>query len=275
MKIERKLLLSLGAGITASLMTVGCASHRTQATGGAAPVGTTTTATGVAHGKTTQTDQSGTVTPETRSSDVERLNAAATTLQEIMATPDKGIPSDLLNRAQCVAVIPGMKKGAFVVGAEYGKGYLTCRGQGGQSWTAPAAIRVEGGSFGFQIGGQETDVVLLVMNPKGENDVLNSQFTLGAGGSIAAGPVGRSATAQTSATMGAEILSYSRSRGVFAGLSLQGATLREDLDDNQALYGRRLTNRDIVQGHVSTPPAARSFINYLEQLSPRQVTTAV
>ncbi len=273
MKFKAKGLLCLGATLAFGLISAGCASHRTQATGGPAPAGTTTTATGVAHGQA-QTDQSGTVTPEARSSDIERLQAATTALQEAMASPDKGIPHDLIDRAQCVVVVPGMKKGAFVVGAEYGKGYLTCRGANGQGWTAPASIRVEGGSFGFQIGGQDTDVVMLVMNPKGENDVLNSQFTLGAGGSIAAGPIGRSASAQTSAWMGAEILSYSKARGVFAGVSLQGATLREDMSDNRALYGRELTNRDIVQGHIQAPSAAQPFLNYLEQLSPRQTTTA-
>ena len=273
MKLERRVLISLGASIAVSLAAAGCASHRTTATGGTAPAGTTTTAAGVAHGQA-RTDTSGNVTAETKSSDVERLNSAVTALQEVMSVPDKGIPQDLIDRAQCIVVIPGMKKGAFVVGAEYGKGYFACRGPNNQGWTAPASVRLEGGSFGFQIGGEETDVVMLVMNPSGENRLLNTQFTLGGDASIAAGPVGRTAAANTDASMGAEILSWSRSRGVFAGVSLKGATVREDMDDNQALYGRRLTNRDIIQGHVAAPAAAQQFVNYLEKLSPRKTGTA-
>ncbi len=269
MKVERKIFV---AALAVSFAAVGCASHRTRATGGAAPVGTTTTASGVVHGQP-QTDNSGNVTPETRQDDVNRLNASVAVLQEIMSVPDKAIPQDLLNRAQCIAVVPSLKKGAFVVGAQYGKGYFSCRTSNNQGWTAPASIRVEGGSFGFQIGGQETDVVMLVMNPRGEQHLLNTQFTLGGDASIAAGPVGRTVAANTDPTMGAEILSWSRSHGVFAGVSLQGATIREDMDDNQGLYGRRLTNRDIIQGNVAVPPAARPFVNYLEQLSPRQTGT--
>src|SRR5579862_507569 len=153
----------------------------------------------------------------------DRLDDAAAVISEIMDTPDKGIPQDLLDRSQCIVIVPGLKKGAFIVGGKYGKGFVNCRKEGGLGWTAPAAVRVEGGSFGFQIGGAETDVVLLVMNERGMKKILASKFTMGAEGEVAAGPVGRSAGAQTDALMNAEILSWSRTRGVFAGISLQGA----------------------------------------------------
>ncbi len=251
--------------LAAILPGTACASHRTTATGGTAPAGTTTTADGVAHG-TPLADQSD-ATSETRRDDIERLNRATQVFDEVMAVPDKAIPQELLDRAQCIVVVPGMKKGAFVVGAQYGKGYFSCRKSSGAGWTAPAGVRVEGGSFGFQIGGSETDVVALVMNQRGEGRLLSSQFTLGGDASVAAGPVGRTASANTDAYMTAEILSWSRSRGVFAGLSLQGATMREDMDDNQALYGRRLTNRDIIQGNVAVPSAAQPFIHALTKYS--------
>ena len=166
-----------------------------------------------------------------------RLGEAAAVLSEIMSTPDKGIPRDLLEKAHCIVIVPSVKTAAFVVGAKFGKGYLSCRNEGGMGWSAPATIRIEGGSFGFQIGGSETDLVMLVMNQGGRNKLLASKFTLGAEGSVAAGPVGRTATAQTDAQMHAEILSWSRSQGLFAGIALEGATLREDLDDNATLYG--------------------------------------
>jgi lipid-binding SYLF domain-containing protein len=183
----------------------------------------------------------------------ERLDRSAATLQEIMATPDKGIPQDLLAKAECIVIVPGLKKGAFIVGAQFGKGFASCR-KGG-SWTAPAAVRVEGGSVGLQIGGQETDVVMLVMNKTGADRLLNStKFTLGGEATVAAGPVGRDAKAETDAGMKAEILSYSRSRGAFAGLALTGATLRPDMDDNAALYGKRLNTKEVID--TQKPPAA-------------------
>jgi len=194
-----------------------------------------------------------------------RLDAAAVTFSEIMAAPDKGIPRDLLEHARCIAIVPGVKKGAFVFGGEYGKGFITCRNESTRGWAAPAAIRVEGGSFGFQIGGSETDVVLLVRGERGAQRLLGDQFTLGADGEIAAGPVGRDSTAQTDARFTAEILSWSRSRGIFAGLSLKGATLRQDLDDNEALYGTRLTNREIENGAVMPTPGGRHLINELDR----------
>jgi SH3 domain-containing YSC84-like protein 1 len=198
-----------------------------------------------------------------------RLAESASVFSEIMATPDKGIPRDLLEKAHCVVIIPGMKKGAFIVGAKYGKGFLSCREAGG-GWSAPGAVRIEGGSIGLQIGGSETDVVLLVMNQRGADKLLSSQFTLGGEGEVAAGPVGRTASADTDAKMRAEILSWSRSRGVFAGLSLQGATLRQDNEDNQALYGKRIENREIVTTKVPAPAAAHELLSLLNRYSMRE-----
>jgi len=176
-----------------------------------------------------------------------RLGEAATVFSEVMATPDKGIPQDLLDKSHCIVIVPSLKTAAFLVGAKFGKGYLSCRNKNGEGWSAPATVRIEGGSVGFQIGGSETDLIMLVMNQGGEDKLLSSKFTLGAEGSVAAGPVGRTATAQTDIQMHAEILSWSRSQGLFAGLALEGATLREDLDDNATLYGKKLENRDIVR----------------------------
>jgi SH3 domain-containing YSC84-like protein 1 len=177
-----------------------------------------------------------------------RLKASAEVMKEIMATPDKAIPQDLLQSSQCVVIVPGMKKAAFVIGAKYGKGFLLCRQASGIGWSAPAAIMVEGGSFGFQIGGSETDVVMLVMNKGGVEKLLSSKFTLGADASVAAGPVGRTSSAETDLQMHAEILSYSRARGLFAGIALDGATLRPDGGTNKELYGSEVTNREIVTG---------------------------
>lgn len=200
---------------------------------------------------------------------VKRLDEATAVFSEIMSAPDKGIPEDLLEKAHCIVIVPGLKKGAFIVGAKYGKGYLSCRKKSGVGWSGPAAVRVEGGSVGFQIGGSETDVVLLVMNERGADRLLSSKFTIGGEGEVAAGPVGRSATAQTDAHMRAEILSWSRSRGVFAGIALQGATLREDLDDNATLYGHKLENREIVTKGVPPPAAAGKLLSMLNRYSAR------
>lgn len=199
-----------------------------------------------------------------------RLEASAAVFREIMATPDKGIPQDLLDKARCAVIVPSLKQGAFLVGAKYGVGYMSCRKANGNGWTGPAAVRVEGGSFGFQIGGSETDVVMLVMNEDGVQKLLSDKFTLGGEGDVAAGPVGRSATAQTDAELSAKILSWSRSHGVFAGVALTGATLRQDLDDNQVIYGKRLTNREILTGHQATPQAAKPLVSLLNQYSPRK-----
>lgn len=196
-----------------------------------------------------------------------RLSAAASVLSEIMATPDKGIPQDLLEKAHCIVIVPGLKTAGFIVGGKYGKGYLSCRNKSGSGWSAPATVRIEGGSVGFQIGGSETDLVMLVMNAGGEDKLLASKFTLGAEGSVAAGPVGRTATAQTDAQMHAEILSWSRTQGLFAGLALEGATLREDLDDNAALYGKKLENRDIVTNGRAAPRSAAALMALLNRYS--------
>src|SRR3984957_14583235 len=155
-----------------------------------------------------------------------RLQAAADSFKEVMGTPDKSIPQDLLNKAQCIVIVPGLKKGAFIVGAKYGKGFASCRSKDGLGWSAPGAVRVEGGSFGFQIGGEKTDVFMLVMNKRGMDRLLATKFTLGGDATVAAGPVGRSTQAETDAAMTAEILTWSRARGLFAGVALAGATLR-------------------------------------------------
>ena len=200
----------------------------------------------------------------------ERLSNAATVFSEVMHTPDKAIPSDLVDRAECVIIVPSLKSGGFIVGAKYGKGFILCRKRGG-GWSAPGAIRIEGGSVGFQIGAAETDVIMLVMNDEGKKAVLSSQYTMGGHAEVAAGPVGRSTSAQTSGWMTAGILSYSRSHGVFAGISLQGSTLREDLDDNQALYGKKLKNQEIVgTGSVRTPASARKLTAELSKYSPHE-----
>ena len=196
----------------------------------------------------------------------ERLRESATVLQEVLAAPDKGIPEDLLRKAHCVVVVPGVKQGAFIVGAKYGRGFLLCRTAGG--WGAPGALRIEGGSFGFQIGGSETDVIMLVMDERSVKGILSSKFTLGGAADVAAGPVGRSSTAQTDATMNAKILSYSRARGVFAGVALTGATLRQDLDENAEMYGKQITNEDIVIGNRKPPSDAAGLLAVLGKYPP-------
>jgi SH3 domain-containing YSC84-like protein 1 len=203
---------------------------------------------------------------------VERLNEATTVLTEIMDAPDKGIPQDLLENAHCIVIVPELKMAAFIVGAKYGKGYLSCRKKSGTGWSAPGTVRIEGGSVGFQLDGAETDLIMLVMNERGAEKLLSSKFTLGAEGSVAAGPVGRTATAQTDAQMHADILSWSRSQGLFAGLALAGATLRQDLDDNGVLYGEKLENRQIVMQDVPAPKAAARLIALLNRYSRREST---
>ncbi len=175
-----------------------------------------------------------------------RLNEASVVFSEIMAAPDKGIPQDLMAKSHCIVIVPSLKSGAFIVGGKFGKGYVSCRNRTGTGWSAPGTVRIEGGSFGFQIGGSATDLIMLVMSERGADKLLSDKFTLGAEASVAAGPVGRTATAQTDAQMHAEILSWSRSQGLFAGFALEGATLRQDLDDNATLYGSKLENRDFV-----------------------------
>lgn len=199
-----------------------------------------------------------------------RLSESASVFSEIMATPDKGIPQDLLSRANCVVILPNVKKAAFLVGGEYGKGFAMCRKESGAGWSAPAAMKIEGGSFGAQIGGASTDLVLLVMNRKGMEKLLSDKFTLGADASVAAGPVGRSASAATDVKLDAEILSWSRSKGLFAGLALNGATLRPDNSDNEQLYGSKMANRDILMGDTKSPDAAQQLTAALDRYSHRE-----
>ncbi|MFZ0591820.1 MAG: lipid-binding SYLF domain-containing protein [Bryobacteraceae bacterium] len=199
----------------------------------------------------------------------QRLGDASDVFNEIMKAPDKSVPTDLMNRAQCIVLVPALKSAAFLVGAKYGKGFILCRRESGIGWSGPGAIRIEGGSFGLQIGGAATDIVMLVMNKQGVNAVLSSQYTMGGQAEVAAGPVGRASSAQTSGWVNAGILSYSRTRGIFAGVSLQGSTLRQDLDDNEALYGKKLDNKTIVTTRVRTPQAARKLVTDLDRYSPR------
>ena len=167
-------------------------------------------------------------------------------------------------------IVPGLKKGAFIVGGKYGKGFVSCRKSNGTGWTGPAAVRVEGGSVGFQIGGSESDVVMLIMNQRGMQKLMSSRFTLGGEGEVAAGPVGKDATAQTDAFLRAEILSWSRTRGVFAGISLTGASLRHDTADNRDLYGKRLDNEEILNGAVPSPAVASKLMSVLTKYSARK-----
>ena len=195
----------------------------------------------------------------------DRLDASADALTDMMRAADKGIPQDLIDKAKCVVVVPGMKKAGFIFGAKYGRGFAVCRQQGGVGWSAPASMRVEGGSLGFQIGLSDTDIVLLVMNDGGMKHLLSDKFTLGGEATAAAGPVGRDVAAQTDAEMNAEMLSYSRSQGLFAGISLDGATLRPDGDSNRELYGRDVTNREILTGDFKTPAVADRFEHALNR----------
>jgi SH3 domain-containing YSC84-like protein 1 len=196
-----------------------------------------------------------------------RLQDAAGVVNEMMGMPDKGVPQSVLDKAQCIVVIPGLKKAAFIVGGQYGRGYASCRKHGG-GWGPPGAVKMEGGSFGLQLGGQSTDVILLVMDQRGFDKLLSDKFTIGADAAAAAGPVGRDAKADTDIQLHAEILSYARSRGAYAGLSLEGATLRPDNEENRKLYGRDISNKDILQqGTVSTPEVARTFTQALNRSS--------
>jgi len=195
----------------------------------------------------------------------DRLDASADALADMMRAADKGIPQDLIDKAKCVVVVPGMKKAGFIFGAKYGRGFAVCRQPGGVGWSASASMRVEGGSVGFQIGLSETDVVLLVMNEGGMKHLLSDKFTLGGEATAAAGPVGRDVSAETDAMMNAEMLSYSRSHGLFAGISLEGATLRPDEDSNRELYGRDASNREILTGDFKTPAVADRFEHALNR----------
>jgi lipid-binding SYLF domain-containing protein len=195
-----------------------------------------------------------------------RLRSAATVLQEIMSAPDKGIPDELLEKAQCVMIVPGLKKGAFLVGGEYGRGFALCRRNG--RWGGPAAIKFGGGSFGAQIGGESTDVIMLVMNRSGMEKLATDKFAIGGDASAAAGPVGRTGAANTDILLHSEILSYSRTRGVFAGVSLDGTVVSQDGNEDRKLYGREVRNRDVLMGQVLPPSAAQTLISELDRYSP-------
>lgn len=202
----------------------------------------------------------------------DRLKESADVLKEIMGMPEKGIPRDLLDKAECVVVFPSVKKAGFGIGASYGRGAIVCRtGEDFRGpWSAPAMFALEGASIGFQIGGEATDFVLLVMNEKGANSVMSSKVKLGADASAAAGPVGRTTSAETDVAMKAEILSYSRARGVFGGVSLAGSTLRSDGGANKNLYGQELDAKQIVrENKVAVPAAAKPLMDILQQTSPK------
>jgi lipid-binding SYLF domain-containing protein len=203
--------------------------------------------------------------------DEDRLRNSGTVLKEILDVPDD-IPQDLLDKADCVVVFPSVLKAAFIVGGSYGRGAMSCRkGEDFRgSWSAPTMMALEGGSFGFQIGGEATDFVLLVMNERGASGILSSKVKLGADASVAAGPVGRTASAETDATLRADILSYSRARGAFAGVALEGSTIRPDNGANKQIYGQEVPARQIVlSGHVTIPPAAQRMISTLDSRTPR------
>ncbi len=199
----------------------------------------------------------------------ERLHDATQVLTEIMATPDKGIPQDLLDKAACVLIVPGVKQAAFLVGGKYGKGFADCRHDRG-GWGAPGGVIVEGGSFGFQIGANNTDVVMLIMNERGMRRLLQDKFTVGADAAVAAGPVGRSTSAMTDAQLSADILTWSRSKGLFAGVALTGAVVRNDKDTNRELYGSDINNSEILMSNMKVPAAARPLVAELDKYSPRE-----
>jgi len=201
----------------------------------------------------------------------ERLEDSAALFSEVMSAPDKAIPQDLFDKSACIVLIPGLKKAALLIGGKYGRGFAVCRAGGGHAgWGPPAALRVEGGGAGFQIGVSSTDVILLVMNERGMQKLSTSKFTLGADATAAAGPVGRNATAQTDAFMTAEILSWSRSKGLFAGISLDGATLRNDLDENEIMYGQRWTSKQILGSGAKPPASAHKLLAELNRYSSRK-----
>jgi lipid-binding SYLF domain-containing protein len=197
-----------------------------------------------------------------------RIREAGLVLDEIMNAGDKAIPRDLLEKAQCVGIIPNLKRAGFIVGAKYGKGVITCRSENGSGWSGPATVRIEGGSIGFQIGLGETDLIFIVNHRSGMASLESDKFTIGGDASAMAGPVGRSTTAETDAMMHAEILSWSRSRGVFAGVSLEGATLRPDNDDNTKVYGHPVTQREILRGEAHAPESAGPLYDQLNKWAP-------
>jgi lipid-binding SYLF domain-containing protein len=208
-----------------------------------------------------------------REKDKDRLQSAATVLDEVMSAPDKGIPEEILGSAKCLAIVPSLLKGGFIVGGAYGKGVASCKTDKG--WSAPAFFRVEGGSFGLQIGGQAVDYIMVIMNDQGMQNLLASKFKLGADASVAAGPVGRHAEGSTDWKLRAQVLTYSRSRGAFAGITLNGASIRQDQDDTRAFYGRMVPFKTLLTGSFSPIPAdANPWISALTKFAPGTATTA-
>jgi len=205
-----------------------------------------------------------------RADEVKRLKRASEVFSEIMSAPDKGVPEDLLDKAECVAIIPGLKKGGFIVGGRYGKGVVMCR-RPGKKWSAPSFMRVDGGSFGLQIGGQQIDLVMLIMNRKGMDKLLGDKFTIGADASAAAGPVGRRTSAETNIRLDAQILTYSRAKGLFAGISLDGAVVRADKDDNREFYRKDVEPQTLIfSDDIPMPDEARPLASALSRESPRK-----
>ena len=202
--------------------------------------------------------------------EVARVLEAAAVFDEIMGVKEKTIPQELLDKAECVVIVPALKKGAFGIGGKYGKGLINCRPENGEGWSGPSTIRMEGISFGLQLGGTSVDLVMLVINKRGIDKLLQSKFTLGGDLNVAAGPVGRTAEAQTDAQMHAEILSYSRSRGLFAGVSLAGATFRQDETDNRLIYGKMVTPKQILRDGEKTPASVQKLSNTLSKYSSRR-----
>ena len=210
------------------------------------------------------------VNAKTSNEEKERISNATDVLTQLLDTPDKSVPKDILDKCECMIVIPSVKKGAFVFGGQYGKGLATCR-TSPSGWSAPIFFSLKGGSFGLQIGGQSIDLVLLVMNDKGVNSLLRNKFTLGADASVAAGPVGRATSAETDAALKAEILAYSRTQGVFAGLSLKGSSLKPDKEANLGLYGKQISPKEIlVSNSIYVPQETMAFIDLLNKRSPKK-----
>lgn len=195
-----------------------------------------------------------------------RIRAANEVVQEMMKAGDQGIPQELMDHAACIVVVPGLKRAAFVIGGRYGVGIASCRTP--QGWSAPSTIKMEGGSVGFQIGAGEVDLILVVLNEKGKERLYESKFTLGGEAAVMAGPVGRQSSAETDAFMTAEILSYSKSRGLYAGIDVKGSTLRPADDENRDLYGKAVSSRDILEGRVPAPGVAKAFLATLNKYSP-------
>jgi SH3 domain-containing YSC84-like protein 1 len=211
---------------------------------------------------------------DSKSDVTKRIDEAAKVFEEVNNTPDKGIPQEILEKAQCIGIVPGLKRVGFIVGGKYGKGVVVCRSANDVGWSGPSTEIVEGGSIGLQIGAGETDLVFVVMNQGGMDKLLQDKFTVGGDAAAMAGPVGRSASAQTDAMMHAQILSWSRSRGAFAGITLTGSTLRPDTDSNRLLYGHEVTGREILTGKVRPPAAAQPLYAALNRYMPAKTKSA-